>query len=233
MIFPNIFTEEILQIKDKTRLDSTGSFRLDMAPTITDILIEPEAGAGFTSVFNGGDSRKWLMDWAYITNGAKIVTVKIIDENAAEYTESDTIMVLSEEDDHLYSNDSELVAIEHDIRKYIPKGRNTWKDKHRLAQTFIVDHLNDDGITNTSGDRLDKYAIVDIEEVNEWSKYRTLFYIYEDIKVNAEDVSNEKAQKYKLMAENSAEKAFIRLDTSGDGEEDTKVASIVTRLRVR
>ena len=68
------------------------------------------------------------------------------------------------------------------------------------------------------------------EEVREWSKYKTLHFIYEDIKVTGEDTFHEKAQKYMIASENSAEKAFIRLDISGDGVEDISKNLITTRL---
>ena len=230
MIFPKIFTENILQVKDKTRLAANDSFRLDSAPLITDVLIQPETTGDFVSVFNGGDSKKWHLDWAYDVPEDKIVTVKIIDENLDEYFEVSAVKVLSSSEDYLYSNDNDLVAIEHDIKRYIPKGRNTWKDKHRLAQSYIIDHLNDEGITDQKGERLTKVSIIDIREINEWSKYKTLEFIYEDIKVTAEDVFSEKATKYMLKAEGSAKKAFIRLDTSGNGEEDIKKNLLTARM---
>lgn len=230
MIFPKLYCEKVLQVKDKTRIDATTSFSIEGANAITDVEIQPSAADSFVSVFNDGDPKKWFLDWAYQVDGDAIVTLKITDDTLTEYTESFTINVVTEEDDYLFSSDQNLISKELDIRKYIPKGRNTWKDKHRDAQRLIVDHLNDQGITNLSGGRLTKDAIVDIEEVRKWSTYLVLYLIFEDIKVTEDDVFAAKSSKYETLSGDASEKAFIRLDTSGDGNEDTSKNLITTRL---
>ena len=55
MLFPKLSFETVMQIEDKLRLDASLSFAND-DENITDILIEPEAGNGFISVYNAGNN---------------------------------------------------------------------------------------------------------------------------------------------------------------------------------
>ena len=77
MLFPKLSFETVMQVDDKLRLDATRSFAND-SENITDVLIEPEAGNGFISVYNNGNTSKWYLDWAYETDGFKDVSVRIV-----------------------------------------------------------------------------------------------------------------------------------------------------------
>jgi hypothetical protein len=178
------------------------------------IEIEPEAGAGFFDV----TANKYL-DWQYSTEGDKVVSLRITTD-AAPVVVTKTLPIISEEDDHLFSSDEQLTAHEPMILGYIREGRNSYLDIHRSAQDRIINWLDEHRIVSSSGARLTKEAIVNIEEVNNWSKYLALKIIFEGISNSVEDVFSQKSKAYAEMEVSAKNKAQIRLDTDGDGEED-------------
>ena len=154
-IFPVLVAENKLQQYDKTRLDGTKSFISTGEASVTLIEIEPEDGEGFTTV----TSDKYL-DWAYETTGSKVVTLRVTTDGSPS-TRTKTITVVSEADDKLFSKDDELVPHEPDIMNYVPDGRASFINIHRLAQDRIITYLDEKRISDTDGNRLTPSAIID------------------------------------------------------------------------
>lgn len=107
MISPSLSYENVLQIEDKTRLDASRSFVTNDG-SITDVLIDPESGEGFISIFNS-DQDKWYLDWAYETDGIKTITVRVETDAPSTRDRTYSINILSKEDDSLFSSDSDLI----------------------------------------------------------------------------------------------------------------------------
>ena len=107
-------------------LDAGFSFVTD-DEVITDILIQPSSTDVFISVYNGGDTDKWSIDWAYETDGFKDVAVQIVaDSGNKTKTYMAGINVLTEEIDALLSTDNDILPFEPKLYRYLPKGKNSF-----------------------------------------------------------------------------------------------------------
>ena len=214
MIFPTLEIEEKLQVNDKTRIDATKSFTTPDEASITLIEIEPSSGDGFIDV----TSTKYL-DYSYSTDGNKTISVRVTTDGSPTVL-SKTLNVLSLADDRLFSSDSELLPYEPDILNYVRAGRNSYLDVHRAAQDRIIKWLDEHRIWDVEGNRLDKNDIIDLEEVNDWSKFMTLKFIFEGLSNATDDIFHEKALRYKQMEIEARNRAAFRLDRDNDGTEE-------------
>jgi hypothetical protein len=230
MIFPNIETEDVIQVNDKIRISASKSFADKSEAAITDVEIEAEAAAGFISVFDA-DSDNWYLDWEYSTDGNKVISVRVTTDGAP-ITKTLTIVAISVVDDKLFSSDAELIANEADILKWVPPGRNTFLNVHRRAQELILAFLDKEGYTDSDGNRLTKAAIIDIEEVNEWSKFMVLRLIFEGIKNQPDDVFSQKVQTYQSEEIFHRNRSILRLDSTGDGTASSGEQIRITSTRV-
>ena len=216
MIFPNLQLENTVQVNDKTRLDATKSFISKDESAVTLVEIEAETGSGFVPVGAPGLSKDWFLDWQYTTAGTKSVSCRIT-TNGAPTTTVFTLVTILAVDDNLFSDDTDLTALETDILKYVPAGRNTFKNVHRKAQSLILAWLDENGHTDVNGDRLTKDAVVDLEEMRSWSAALTLQRIYSSISNDPNDVFLQKSKEYESMAVSHRNRLILRLDTDGDG----------------
>ena len=227
MIFGVIKNESIVQVSDQTRIDVSKSYVVNEASAITLIRVKPELSASYVDV----TSSKYL-DWQYVADGEKTITLEITTDGVpAEFTK--VLSVLTIEDDYLFSNDEDLVDIEDDILNYVRAGRNSYLDKHRVAQKHIMTYLNDQRIWDTKGQKLGKKAVLKIDEVREWSKFMTLHLIYFSISNQTDDVFMVKADIYKKKFLDFRKSATLRLDTDGSGNENVNVEIKSIRAYVR
>ena len=210
-IFPKLILEAKAQVDDKTRLDGTTTFISTDEAAISLVEIEPEDSSGFIAV----TSDKYL-DWSYATAGDKVVSIRVTTDGSPE-TSTKTITVVTEATDKLFSSDAELVPHEPDIMNYLPEGKNSYLNIHRLAQDRILTSLDEKRIWDNDGNRLTSADIVDTEEVNDWSKYLTLTYIFEGLSNDIGDIFHEKALRYRNMAKKAASRGVLRLDLNNDG----------------
>jgi hypothetical protein len=215
MIFPILELESQLRVNDKSRLDGSKSFLSPDEAAITLVEIEPEIGAGFIDV----TSNRYL-DWLYTTDGTKTVSLRITTDALPTVFTKD-IDVILEENDILFSSDDDLVAHEDDILRYVRSGRSSFIDKHRLAKKRIVRWLSEQRIYDLDGNNLTDAAIMDVEEVNEWSKFYVLYIIFNSLSNAIDDIFAQKAALYQSLAKDAQQRSAIRLDRNGDGNEDT------------
>lgn len=216
MIFIRAKIEPIIQVDDKTRIDASGTFVSDGdTVTIDNLEIEPEAGAGFQDV-----SENQVLDWVYTVDGSNIVTIKITDSDLNETTKSFAIDVVTVASDNLFSNDSDILPLESSLYDYLDAGKDSFISKHRVAQVEILDELNNAGYSKRDGSRYEKGDISDIMEFKELSKYSTLRIIFEGVSNATDDIFHEKALRYASKAINAKQKAYIRLDPDGDGNNE-------------
>lgn len=214
MIFPILKLENVIQVNDKTRLDGTKSYVTPDEAAITLVEIEPEAGAGFYDV-----TLDRFLDWQYSSDGEKTVTIRIATDGAP-ISSTKTIPAITSEDDHLFSSDEQLTAHEPNILDYVRAGRNSFLDIHRSSQDRILNWLDEHRIVDINGSRLTKEAIVNIEEVSNWSKYMTLKTIFEGLSNSVGDVFSVKSKTYEELEVMAKNKSQVRLDLNGDGEQD-------------
>ena len=191
MIFPHCEYDKTVQVNDKFRIDATRSYVAKGAGSILKVEIEPHTGDGFIDV-TGSDYSDWFLDWQYATAGAKVISVKIYTAIAPDPEVSETytfnISALTEADDKLFSDESELKFHESDIMRYLPEGRNSWKYMLRQAQTMIFDWLYTNGSLNSDGTRIDKESIVTTEDLRDWSTFLSLRLIMMDMRKQSGDI---------------------------------------------
>lgn len=214
MLFLQIKNESMVAVNDKTRIDISKSFISGLEPTIENFFIIPETGEEIDV------TETMYLDWVYDTNTAYTVIVKAVDDLAVEYTKEATITVLSETEDNLFSNDSDIIALETDILQWVQDGRDSFLDKHREAQKEILNELDAVRIWKDNGERYVAGDIVDIQEFKDWSKYVTLRIIFEGISNAIDDVFSVKATKYESHAVQAKKRATFRLDGNSDGTND-------------
>lgn len=217
-MFPNLHFESILQVNDKTRLDASTSYVSKDEVALTSVEIEPEAAAGFISVFDA-NSNNWFLDYQYATDGTKAVTVRV-DNGSGPVTATFSLEVLTVVDDKLFSDDHDLLAVRNDILKWLPETRNSFLNVHRKAQELILADLDERGIVDRGGNKLTKAAVVDISEVNEWSTYLVLMLIFDDLSNAVDDVFDRDAKKYSSQMLKHRDRSFLRLDLNGDASLD-------------
>jgi hypothetical protein len=216
MIFINCVNEDLIQENDKTRIDVSLSFV--SGDGITDIEIEPEAGAGYISVFNI-DQDKWYLDWSYATDGVKVISVRATD-GTSTITQAFSISVISETDDNLYSTDAQIFRLEGELKKYIPQGKSSFTSYHRESQARILTYLDRKRIWNTDGTALTKNQINLTGELNKWSLYETILMIYTDLFISVGDKFAAKVNEYKALRNNERDRGAIRLDKDNSGTID-------------
>lgn len=222
MLFPKLSFETVMQVDDKLRLDATRSFAND-SENITDVLIEPEAGNGFISVYNNGNTSKWYLDWAYETDGFKDVSVKIVaDSGDKTKTYMAAINVLDEDTDALLSTDNDLYPYEPDILNYLPRGKNSYIYAHRKSQERILAYLDEQRIWKSDNSIYTKQDLVDLgselqDQFRQWSTFQTLLIIFESVQVSNADIFQEKKLEYENLMRQARNRSSLRLDQDGDG----------------
>lgn len=199
---------------DKVTINSTGSFIfLPIGGENKAVSILPTLGfledAGSASSVTGKRVE-------YLTR--RVTVIASDGEDAAETKK--TIKVYSIDGDKLFSNDADLRLHEADILKYVPPGRNTFMDVHRRSQDMIMQWLDKEGYVDVYDEKFTKAAIVDIEEVRQWSTFITLRLISEGIRTAADDIWSDKAKSYKGYEVEARNRAVLRLDVDKDGKVD-------------
>ena len=215
MIFPILEFEPTVQVGDKTRLDASKSFVTQDEQAISVISIRPSSADGFITV----SSDKYL-DWAYSASGVHAITVLVSTTEGASASAQivRNITAYTEAQDKLFSTDQDLRLHEPDILKWVVDGRATFKDVHRRAQYTILKWLDKEGYVDVYNHPFTKDAILDIEEVRQWSTFITLRLIFEGVSNAIDDVFADKAKRYKGMEVEWRKRAILRLDIDDDGE---------------
>lgn len=214
-----------IQIDEKMRIDASRTFLHPGDANISSITIQPETGADTYTV----TTDKYL-DYAYDSAGTKTITVTLNHTGqGGSVTKTDTIEVVTEASENLFSVDADIISHEPDILNYLPEYKADYRYVHRLAQDRILTSLDERGITDNDGNRIVAADVKDIEECNDWSKFLALQYIFESLSNAIDDIFHEKAMRYREMARQASNRAFLRLDYDGDGTlEKTERGSAVS-----
>lgn len=230
-IFPYLEVEPILQVNDKTRLSAVKSFISKDEAAITVVKIKPSTTDSYVTV-TGTSSADWYLDWQYSAEGAKTVTLEIT-TNSTPVTITETITVVTSATDALYSNDQQLITHESDILKYVRLGRNTFKDVHRLAQTIILEWLDEQGYVDIYNDKFTKADIAS-DEVTHWSKYIALRLIFDSMSNEVEDIFYKKARQYEAEEHRARNRAVLRIDVDASGTvDDTEIVRASSGRMIR
>ena len=230
-IFTNIEVDSIIQVDDKIRISAVKTYQSPDETAITSVTIEPEVGAGPIEVFSS-NQKNWFLDWEYSTDGTKVIEL-VITNGGGSQSKTLSVSVLTEADDKLFSSDSDLTSHEADILNYVPAGRNTFKYVHREAQKQILEDIYRLGIVGTGNQKLGKDAIVDIEEVRQWSKFFVLQLIFRDVSTSVGDKFEQLSEMYKMCALESRHKSILKIDLNGDAVLDSTEGIDITWRRLK
>lgn len=217
-IFGNIELESVVQTNDKTRLNCTKSFISKDETPITLVRIKPEASGSFIQV--GTTLQKdYYLDWEYSTAGTKVVTLEITNGTPTPVvtTFTSSIEVVTAATDKLLSSDQELNAVEPDVLKWIPQGRNTFLNVHRKSQQLILDWLDSIRVWRTDGTKLTKDDLSLTDDLKQLSIYITLELIYMGISNKVDDVFLAKAREYRNKSVDIKNRGRIQADFNGNG----------------
>lgn len=220
-IFGNIELEAKVQTNDKTRINCSKSFVSKDNPAITLVKIKPEASGSFITVSGSPVLAKdFVLDWEYTSSGSKTVTLEITAGSVETFTK--TIEVVTPSADCLYSSDSDLTAIEPDILKWIPAGRNSFLNVHRAAQGLILDWLDSIRVWRDDGTKLTKEDLKLTDDLKQLSIYTTLELIFMGISNKVDDVFLAKAREYRAKAFDVKNRGRIQADFDGNGTLEAK-----------
>lgn len=221
-IFGNIEVEAVVQVNDKTRINCAKSFVSKDEAALTLVRIRPEASEAFIQVSGSPVLSKDLyLDWEYTSAGSKTITLELTTDGAPQ-TYTKTITVISAADDCLYSADSDLVAIEPDILKWIPTGRNSFINIHRAAQGLILDWLDSIRVWRKDGSKLQKQDLKLTDDLKQASIYTTLELIFMGISNKTDDVFLQKAREYRSKALDVKNRGRIQADFNANGTLDQR-----------
>ncbi len=216
MIFPSLENEEVVQVNDRTRLSGFKSFVTQDEGVISLVEIDPDGSQGLITV-----TTDKFLDWQYSASGEFTVTCRVTNSGgSAQFTSA--ISVLTEASDGLFSTDQDLKTNEPDILKWVEAGRNTFKNMHRRAQELMMDYLRREGFRDVNGAAFTKTAIVNTEEVRQWSTFLTLRLIFSGLSNGIDDVFLDKSKGYKGQEVAWRKNVLLQLDTDGDGVVDTQ-----------
>lgn len=115
--------------------------------------------------------------------------------------------VYNEYGDRLFSKDSDLVAEEPEVLKWVVKGRSSHLNIHRKAQRLIIDWLDKNNYVDVNGNKITKWNILDVTQLQQWSQYIALRFIFASIYNAQDDVFKDKAalyEKYEIAARSRA-----------------------------
>lgn len=211
-IFGVIKTDDKVFTGDQLRIDVSGSF-LAPGSTFATVSHEISLDEGVTW-FNV--SAKKSADWIFSTAGEQIITLRLTTSTATTQTFTKTVTVIDLTAQKLFSLDSDLYIIEPEIDQYLPKRWSSWNLVHLKAQEYIIDWLDEKKTFKRDGSKYTVNDILDLQEVKQWSTYKTLEFIYEGNSNIVGDISSVKRDKYRTMSDEKASRSQLSLNYSGD-----------------
>jgi hypothetical protein len=230
-IFINISCDSTVQTGDKIRFDLSKSFvprPFMTAADITKIEVSPVNDGSFVTIHDSTipllklSVKDWYFDWVYSSQSA-VIPLTTTQEISFRFTASDLstatkvqqVNLLTPVQDNLFSSDTDLIAHEPDILKWLPEGRSTWNYIHRRSQQRILSYLFEKGYKNLDGSPFTVAQILNKYDVKEWSTFMSLKIIFGSIINSKDDIFTEKSRFYENL-EGKANKTDVRIDLNKD-----------------
>lgn len=232
MLFPKADIDSLVQNLDMFRIDASKSF-FTGDEALTEINIYPDYGNSPLVFFNVYDELEdaecRVLDWAYNTEGVYTVRIEIKTAAISEVLDY-TVESITAELDNLYSKDSQIYALENELKRYLPEGRNSWIYLHRTAQGKILDYLYRNAILNPDNSAITKDQLLAESQLSLWSMYETMLLIYQDIKTSNSIAFNEKIVDYSEARAEARQRYLIEYDSNKDGIIDEEDSAIATKM---
>ena len=175
-----------------------------------------------------------MLDWIFTSSGDKTIQLKLtITGDVSEIT-TKTVKVLNLTDAKLFSNDSDLYALEPEIDRFLPERWTSWNMIHLKAQRFILDWLDEKGFAKDNGAKYQVSDLLNIQEVKQFATCKALEIIFEGNSNVVGDIFSVKREKYRLMALEKASRSQLTLDKNikeGDEPLDRTNMRVATLVR--
>lgn len=234
MIFPKLIQELTVQVDDMTRFDMGKTFVTSDEGNILSVEITFDQ-ITYHDVFVDLMPEKWFLDYAFNVDAVTPVFVRVKTDTTPGGLEKEfSITVVTDVDDALFSNDSQLFDLETELKDFIPHGRTSFNYAHRQAQRNIIRDLDGQGIRTVYGVAFTKDKLVGNPYISEFSVYETLMLIFEDLKVRDNDVFTEKKKAYMSSYTQAAKNARLNLDYNDDGTiDDNEIKNTQSKFLTR
>lgn len=158
---------------------------------------------------------KKMVDWIFMTAADKTISLRLTDSTDAQEIFTKDIKILDLTLQKLFSNDSDLYALEPEIDAYLPKKWSSWNIVHLKSQEYIMDWLDEKRIFKSDGIKYVVDDLLDLQEVKQWSTYKTLEFIFEGNSNVVGDISSVKRDKYRELANEKSTKSQLALNVTG------------------
>jgi len=146
-----------------------------------------------------------------------------------------TQKVFSPEGDALFSSDADLVVHEPQILDWVSVGRNSFIDAHRRSQEKIMQFIDQNGYLSNMGKRINKFQLLDLEDVRLWSVYMTLHHLFISFQNSKDDVLKDKSKYYEALMISARNQAVLVIDFNNNGkaEPEERVTTWSGSVRMR
>jgi len=228
-IFGVIKTDDKVFTGDQLRIDVSSSF---LAPGLSFGTVSHEISVDEGVTWFNVSTKK-SADWIFSTAGEQIITLRLTTSTATTQTFTKSVTVLDLTAQNLFSLDSDLYIIEPEIDQYLPKRWSSWNLVHLKAQEYIIDWLDEKKTFKRDGSKYGVSDILDLQEVKQWSTYKTLEFIYEGNSNIVGDISSIKRDKYRAMSDEKASRSQLSLNYSGDAADTEQRVDLVSVNVVR
>lgn len=229
MLFPNAIIDSLVQICDMFRIDASKSFH-GSGEILTNVNIYPDFVNNPADVYNvyvEDCPEDWFLDYAYEADGDYTIRVELVTASESKFKDY-SITAVTEAEDNLQSNDAMIFALESELKKYMPEGRNSYKYLHREALVKMLDYMYRNGIYNPDGTRIEKSQLIG-DKLSEWSKYETMVLIFQELKTSNVELFNEKIEDYEEERDNARAIYKFEYDSNKDAVVDDTDKTTATR----
>lgn len=210
--FGIIKVDEKVFTGDKLRIDVSESF---ITPDETFATISHEVSTDGGATWYNVTAKKYV-DWIFTTAGVKTISLRITTSSGNDvFTKTSEVLNITTQ--KLFSKDHDLYAYETDIDQYLPKKWSSWNMVHLNAQKYIMDWLDEKRIFKASGAKYVVADLHDLDQVRQFSIFKTLEFIFESNVKVVDDYFSTKRDHYRQMATEKASKSQIALDYNNDG----------------
>lgn len=225
--FPIIKSDEKVFTGDKISFDFSKSF---ITPDET-LAAVPNHQASFDGGVTWIDvttSKK--IDFIYSTPGSKTVKLRVT-TTLGNVVADKIINVMDIVAQKLFSNDSDLYRFEPEIDSLLPKKWTSWNLVHLESQKYFIDWLDEKRIYAADGSKYGVADLSDLDQVRQFSIFKTLELIYSGTFNQTGDIYSSKRDKYRELANDKLGKSTISLDYNKNGNlnegERTDLHSVV------
>ena len=205
---------------DKIQFDFTKSV---ITPDETPAVISHEFSADGLSYVNITPTK--MIDWVFLVPGAQTIYFRHT-SNVGSQISTKSITILDLAAQKLFSTDTDLVAYEPEIIKWLPKKWSSWNIIHLRAQDYILNLLREKRILDVKGNSYTKDDIFDRSEVRDLSAALVLRYIFSGTSNSSDDVFQKKSDEYDELVSTREAAMSIKLDFNKNGLKDESSDSV-------